>query len=303
MIKIAKEENFYRGKKLEFGGSIQILNVKPRDWDTIILDSEYKKEIRAYTVGFLRQTKLWQELDIPTKRGVLLAGEPGTGKTIVCRAIMGEADGITCISTSAYDLGEEHYISALYEIAQDLSPCIIFIEDIELIGQDRLEFGLNRGPALLSLLAQMDGIEPKKEIVTVATTNCLDILDKALSHRPSRFDRVINFECPIASERAVLVEGLCKKINLEQTSREYIVSHTDGFTPAQIQETVFGLAIEFGRSLGNTEIKASDIARIISRINGARRKQLGFNHMNDARALECQSSNIQNRVIKSDLRS
>ena len=111
----------------------------------------------------------------------MLAGEPGTGKTIICRALMAEADGITCITTNGYALDDDDYVTTLYELAQDLSPCIVFIEDIDLIGQNRKEFGYMRGPALLSLLSEMDGVEEQQEIVTVATTNCPETLDKALS--------------------------------------------------------------------------------------------------------------------------
>jgi len=133
------------------------------------------------TVDFLRRSDEWGKYGIPLKRGILLAGEPGTGKTIICRALMAEADGITCITTNGYALDDDDYVTTLYELAQDLSPCIVFIEDIDLIGQNRMEFGYMRGPALLSLLSEMDGVEEQQEIVTVATTNCPETLDKALS--------------------------------------------------------------------------------------------------------------------------
>ena len=73
----------------------------------------------------------------------MLTGEPGTGKTVICKALMAEAEGITCITTSGYALDSDGYITELYELAEDLSP------SIALIGQNRMEFGYQRGPALL----------------------------------------------------------------------------------------------------------------------------------------------------------
>jgi cell division protease FtsH len=301
--RIAHEENFYRGQKLGFRGGIIFLDVKPRPWDTVILSDEYKKEIRANTTEFLREAALLEELGIPTKRGLMLAGAPGTGKTIVCRAIMGEAEGITCITVSSDQIcGDNGEIGILYKIAQDLNPSIILIEDIDLIGQTDSEFGGHRNPALASLLAEMDGVEPKKEVVTVATTNCLDLLDRALSHRPSRFDRVIQFNPPSASERATLVNNLCHKIALDETSRDYIVRHTNGFTPAQIQEVVFGLAIEYRGNLGNMEIKTGDIDRIVSRINVTKSKQFGFNHVGNMEELNVHNPANHNETLSRDKR-
>ncbi len=294
--KIAKEENFFRGQKLNFCGTIEFLDIKPRAWDTVILSDEYKKEIRANTVEFLREAKLWEELGVPTKRGLMLAGEPGTGKTIVCRAIMGEAEGITCITTGAYALGEREYISLLYTVAQELSPCIVLIEDVDLIGQVDSDYGGHRNPALVSLLDAMDGVEPRKEVVTVATTNCFALLDKALSQRPSRFDRVIQFTVPNSAERGILIDSLCQKIKLNEITKEYIARHTAGFTPAQIQEVVFGLAIEYRRDIGIVEIQTGDMDRIISRINVTKNKQFGFNHVGNVEGVNLRNQASQNEA-------
>ena len=199
VITIAGKENFYRGKKIEFTGRIDFLDVMDKNWDSIVLDTETKADIKANTVGFLKKSEQWTQYGIPSKRGILLSGEPGTGKTIICKALMTDADGITCISTNGYALDSDNYLTELYELADDLSPSIVFIEDIDLIGQNRVEFGYQRGSALLALLAVLDGVEERKKIVTVATTNILESIDKALSQRPSRFDRVIKLTRPSCS--------------------------------------------------------------------------------------------------------
>ncbi|MFC2039859.1 AAA family ATPase [Chloroflexota bacterium] len=274
ILAIVKTENFYRGNKIEYSGRIRFLDIKDRSWDSIVLDSDIKAEIKANTVSFLKRSKQWIEYGIPRKRGVLLAGDPGTGKTVVCKALMAEAEGVTCINTNAYALDSDEYITDLYELAQDLSPSIVFIEDIDLIGQNRMEFGYLRGPSLLSLLSVMDGIEGHDEIVTVATSNCLETLDKALSERPSRFDRVIRFTRPSMEQRRDLVRSLCGRIPLNETIQNYIAVKAENCTPAQLQEMVYSLVIQCHEI---STINKSDIDKAASRINGYNRCQLGFN--------------------------
>jgi cell division protease FtsH len=190
---------------------------------------------------------------------------------------MSEAKGITCITTDAYVFDDKEYIAVLYELAQDLSPCIVFIEDIDSIGQDRMEYGVQQRPALLSLLSEMDGIEEKKNIVTVATTNCLEMLDKALSQRPSRFDRIIKLTVPNLDQRRELVKRLCLQIPIDAASQEYIALQTDNCTPAYVQEIVFALAII--QPFEQTELHFSHdkIDDVISSITHKTKSRIGFN--------------------------
>ena len=276
---IAKNNNIYRGKKLEFNGQLRFLNLRGRSWNTVILEEDIKDEIKANTVEFLRQKQLWEQYGIPPKRGILLVGEPGTGKTIICKTLIAEAEGITCITTDAYSLGATEYITELYELAQDLSPCLVFIEDIDLIGQKREEFGYQTGEALISLLAVLDGIEEKTEIVTVATTNSLETLDKALSERPSRFDRIIKLSRPMFDHRKELIHRLCQKIPLSEPIQTHIAYKTDGCTPAQIQEILYSVVIEHSREindLSGANLNNDDIDKIISKISLKNKRRVGF---------------------------
>jgi cell division protease FtsH len=278
---IAREQNFYRGKKIQFAGRIHFLDVKDKSWDSIILEPAIKKEVKANTIDFLNRRKRWAEYSIPQKRGVLLAGEPGTGKTLICKALMAEADGVTCVTTNAYALSADEYITELYETAQDISPCIVFIEDIDLIGLNREEYHYQSGPALLSLLNVLDGVEEKQEIVTVATTNNLETLDRAISQRPSRFDRVVKLSLPSLEERRELISFLCQKIPIDEPTQDYIASKAEHCTPAQLQEIIYSLAIEYpDESLDAPspylELRKDDIDNAILRINGRNRRHLGF---------------------------
>jgi cell division protease FtsH len=278
ILTLAKEDNFYRHKEIEFAGEISFLDLEGRNWDSVIIDHDTKDDIQKNTTGFLGKLDLWPKLGIPPKRGILLSGEPGTGKTIICKAVMAESENITCITTSAYSMFRADYITELYDLAKDLAPCIVFIEDLDLVGQNREEYGYSSGPVLLSLLAKLDGIEKSSPIVTIATTNCLDILDKALSKRPARFDRVIELKLPNLEQRRKIIIRLCERIPLNESDIEYIARNSDGYTPAQVQEIVFSLALEKIEDTGYPsplDITRIDIDRIMARVKVTKEK-LGF---------------------------
>jgi cell division protease FtsH len=274
-----EKNNFYRDKKLNFDNGIFFLNAGQRDWDSVILDPAMKKEIRLNTIGFLQNCARLEKYGIPPKRGIILAGEPGTGKTIVCKALMSEADKITCIAATAYGMLSDRYIPDLFSIAQDLSPSLVFIEDMDFIGQERQDFYRGNTP-LISLLAEMDGIGERTAIVTVATTNNLGMLDKALSERPSRFDRVFRITRPNYEQRAELVKHISEKIPLSDNVREYVVKETNGFTPAQIQEVLHGMVISHS-AMGEDvmQFNLSDVDSTIALLNIRKNCTIGFNAM------------------------
>ena len=278
---IFKERNFYRGKKLELSGRIRFLNLPTRSWESIVLDTGVKDEIRANTTAFFANRERLAGYGIPPKRGVLLVGEPGTGKTLVCKALMAGSLGITCLMANTYALDTDEYITELYELAQDLSPSMVFIEDIDLIAQNRMEWGYSKGPALLSLLAVLDGVEEHEEIITVATTNCLEVLDKAVGQRPSRFDRVIELSRPSLKQRKQLITSLCQKIPIDESVQSYIARKTENYTPAQLQEVLYSLVIGYTQSNpidepGCLRFSTQEVDSAISGINGRNRHKLGF---------------------------
>jgi cell division protease FtsH len=271
------KHNFYRGKNLNFSGGISFLNAGQRDWDSVILDPAMKKEIRLNTIGFLKNCAQLEKYGVPPKRGIILAGEPGTGKTIVCKALMSEAENITCIASTADGMVMGMYIPDLFSVAQALSPSIIFIEDIDFIGQERHD-SYRGTPPLISLLTEMDGIAEKNAIVTVATSNSFETLDKALSERPSRFDRVFRITRPAYQQRDELVKHISQKIPLSEDVREYIVEETNGFTPAQIQEVLHGMVIARSAQGEDTmQFNRRDVDSTIALLNIRRTGTIGFN--------------------------
>jgi len=279
MANFLNKHNFYRGKKLNFDAGISFLNAGRKDWDDVILDPAMKKEIRLNTIGFLKNCGRLGKYGVPPKRGIILAGEPGTGKTIVCKALMSEADQTTCIVATAYGMTDERYVPDLFSMAQDLSPSLIFIEDMDFIGQERHDFYRGNAP-LIALLAEMDGIAEKTAIVTIATTNNYERLDKALSERPSRFDRVFRITRPSYQQRAELVQHISEKIPLSEDVREYVVKETNGFTPAQIQEVLHGMVISHSAAGEDImQFSRSDVDSTIALLNIRKNGTVGFNAM------------------------
>ena len=293
---IVKEQNFYRGKKLELGHRIRFLNLPAKSWESIVLDTGIKDEIWANTIGFFANRERLAGYGIPPKRGVLLVGEPGTGKTLICKALMTASTGITCLMANTYAMDADEYITELYELAQDLSPSIVFIEDIDLIAQNRMEWGYSKGPALLSLLAALDGVEEHEEIVTVATTNCLQVLDKAVGQRPSRFDRVIELSRPSPEQRKHLISSLCQRIPIDEDVQAYIARKTESYTPAQLQEVIYSLVIGYTQGNHSDEpgclrFSAQEVDSAISRISGRNRHRIGF-ALGDNHDSECIGATI-----------
>jgi len=299
---VIRTHNFYRGKKLEFGIRIRFLNLPSKAWENLILDEAIKDDIWANTIDFLTNRERLACYGVPAKRGVLLVGEPGTGKTLACKALMAKSPGITCLIPNTNAKDEPVLIEELYEMAQDLSPSIVLIEDVDLIAQEREGFGYSRGSALLTLLSILDGVEECNGVITIATTNCQETLDKAISKRPSRFDRVIHFTLPSLKHRKELISLLCRQIPLDEAVQGYTALKTENFTPAQIQEVIYTLAIGHCQSNNGEKpdilkFSTDEVDCAISKISGRNKRRLGFpvpdNHHGAYTGAEV---NIQNEI-------
>jgi len=278
--KSTREHNLYKGKKLGFSHRISFLKPSSKNWQDLALAPSLKDEIVANTAGFLGRGDELATYGIPARRGVLLVGEPGTGKTLICKILLNNSSGITCILATGSDLLHSGYIFELYELAEDLRPSMVFIEDIDLIGEGRTESHYSRGGALATLLSALDGVEECREVVTVATTNWLEILDKALRNRPSRFDRVILLPLPSFEQRRELVQSLSQTIPIDEDIQDYLAQRTESYTPAQVQEVLYSLVIEHGHSpscdeLGYCKFGIEELDNALSKVNGNGRR-LGF---------------------------
>eukprot|EP00494_Astrolonche_serrata_P000208 UN00210 len=189
-------------------------------------------------------------MGIKLPKGVLLEGSPGTGKTLMARALAGEA-GVPFLSTngSAFDqifvgVGVMR-VRNLFERAKELAPCIIFIDEIDAIGSSRggLSVSPHASDSLNALLVEMDGFEANNGVVVIAATNMVQKLDHALI-RAGRFDRTIRVGLPDREQRKEIIKMYLKENGDSTVDIETLISDLAGFSGADLANIVNLAGIE-----------------------------------------------------------
>ena len=226
---------------------------------------EAKAEVQEI-IDFLKDPQKFQKLGGKIPKGVLLVGAPGTGKTLLARAIAGEA-GVPFFSISGSDFVEMFVgvgasrVRDLFDQAKKSSPCIIFIDEIDAVGRHR-GAGLGGGhdereQTLNQLLVEMDGFEANQGVIIIAATNRPDVLDPALL-RPGRFDRQVVVPQPDVKGRLEILKVHTRNKPLdEHVSLEQIARGTPGFSGADLENLVNEAALLAAR-IGKTKVERPD---------------------------------------------
>ncbi|MDP2709348.1 MAG: ATP-dependent zinc metalloprotease FtsH [bacterium] len=234
---------------------------------------EAKAEL-AEVVEFLRNPKKFSEVGARTPRGVLLLGSPGTGKTLLARAVAGEAN-VPFFSISGSEFVEMFVgvgasrVRDLFRKAKKSAPCIIFVDEIDAVGRRR-GAGLGgshdeREQTLNQILVEMDGFDPNTNVIVIAATNRPDVLDPALL-RPGRFDRrVILDEPDLADREAILKVHARKKPMGKEVSLRRVAERTPGFTGADLANLLNEAAI-FAAMKNRKIIEMEDIFESIEKV-------------------------------------
>ena len=211
-----------------------------------------KREI-SEVVNFLKHPERYRRLGAVAPRGVLMVGPPGTGKTLMARAVAGEAE-VPFISVTGSSFVELFVgvgaarVRDLFAEARKRAPCIIFVDEIDAIGQRRASGGAyvsndEREQTLNQLLAEMDGFDTSQGIVVLGATNRPEVLDPALL-RPGRFDRQITIPLPTLAERAAILAVHCQGKKLApDVDLDVVARGTPGFSGADLANLVNEAAI------------------------------------------------------------
>ncbi len=239
-----------------------------------------KLEIRE-VVDFLQQPERYARTGAMAPRGILMVGPPGTGKTLLARAVAGEAK-VPFFSVTGSSFVEMFVgvgaarVRDLFEEARKRAPAIIFVDELDAIGQRRSGTGAmvandEREQTLNQLLAEMDGFDPATGIVVLAATNRPEILDPALL-RPGRFDRQVTIPLPTLPERLAILVVHCRGKHLDPAvDLEVVARGTPGFSGADLANLVNEAAIVAVRA-DRTVLDAADFAEARDRIILGRRE-------------------------------
>ena len=239
--------------------------------DVAGLDEE--KEELIEIVDFLKKPEKFNKMGAKIPKGVLLYGKPGTGKTLIAKAIAGEAD-VPFISMSGSEFIEmfaglgASRVRKLFEKARKLAPCIVFIDEIDAIGARRTSNSgaeTENNQTLNQLLVEMDGFSSEETIIVLAATNRPEMLDKALL-RPGRFDRQITIPVPDLKGRLEIlkIHAEDKKLS-DDVNLESIAEDTAGFTGAELANILNEAAI-IATINKHDEIENSDIEEAVKKV-------------------------------------
>ena len=259
-----------------FGGEKKIYDGQENDTNVRFKDvaglDEEKNEL-VEIVDFLKNPKNYQKMGAKVPKGILLCGKPGTGKTLIAKAVAGEA-GVPFISMSGSEFIEmfaglgASRVRKLFEKAKKISPCIIFIDEIDAIGSRRTSNSgaeTENNQTLNQLLVEMDGFETDEAVIVLAATNRPEMLDTALL-RPGRFDRQIVIATPDVRgrEEILKIHSENKKFD-DDINLKSIAEDTAGFTGAELANILNEAAI-IATVKKHEKIKQEDLEEAIKKV-------------------------------------
>jgi len=241
---------------------------------------ESKDELKE-VVDFLKNPKKYTKIGAKIPRGVMLVGAPGTGKTLLARAVAGEAN-VPFFNISGSEFVEMFVgvgasrVRDLFQKAKRNAPCIVFIDEIDAVGRQR-GFGMGGGhdereQTLNQILTEMDGFENETNVIVMAATNRPDILDAALT-RPGRFDRRVVIDMPNLIEREEILKVHARNKPLDSTANlKKVAQQTPGFSGADLENLLNEAALSAAKA-NHSVVKQEDLEKSIEKVGlGPERK-------------------------------
>jgi ATPase family protein associated with various cellular activities (AAA) len=240
--------NVYRGHVLEVsvapmgGVALAFGEIPTTPRDDVVLPEHVLTRVERHALGVSTHRDALLATGQHLKRGLLLFGPPGTGKTHTTRYLIGQMSGYTRLMLTGRAL---RAIGSAAELARDLQPAVIVLEDVDLIAEDR-SFGPGSSPVLFDLLDAMDGAAADADLLFVLTTNRADLLEPALAARPGRVDVAVEIDLPDADARRRLFDLYARGVPLQMSDSEVaeVIERTDGVTASFLKELLRRAVLE-----------------------------------------------------------
>ncbi len=255
---LAVEHNVYRGQVVSFGGEmfghrrggmLSFLDRPAVPRDNVVLAPELLDGIERQVLGVQRHAGRLRASGQHLKRGVLLHGVPGTGKTHTISYLMGQMPQATVVVLSG---GALELISQASSVARLLQPSVIVVEDVDLIAEQRMPH-MGAHPLLFQLLNEMDGLGGDVNVTFLLTTNRADMLEEALAARPGRVDHAAELPVPDAAARLRLLRLYQGRLQLDLADPDTVITRTEGVTASFLKELLRKAALFAAEDAPGTE--------------------------------------------------
>jgi ATP-dependent 26S proteasome regulatory subunit len=265
-------QNVFRGQVLSFGAEVfghgqTLLQFHRRPTlgaDQLVLAADALAEVQRQVVEVARHKEQLLAAGQHLKRGVLLYGPPGVGKTHTVRYLTSTLTGTTVIQLTGNAM---HLIAEACSVARALAPAMLVIEDVDLIAEDR---GVHPGrhPLLFQLLNEMDGLAEDADVVFVLTTNRADLLEPALAARPGRVDQAVELRLPDAGARRRLFDLYRGGLQVDTSGLDDVLDRTEGVTASFLKELLRRAALLAAQRTpsGPLSVSAADLSAALDEL-------------------------------------
>ncbi|MGH3365989.1 MAG: AAA family ATPase [Nocardioidaceae bacterium] len=225
--------SFAGGQMFDYGQTVLRFHHRPRmTAGELILPAETLKVVGRQVVDVARHKERLRTAGQHLKRGLLLYGPPGVGKTHTVRYLMSRLTETTVVQVTGDSM---HLIGPACSIARALQPAMVVVEDVDLIAEDRGDYP-GQHPLLFQLLNEMDGLEEDTDVVFVLTTNRADLLEPALAARPGRVDQAVELQLPDRAARGRLFDLYRGGLDVDESNLDDVLRRTEGVTASFLKE-------------------------------------------------------------------